>query len=86
MDGFLRGAWEELFEQWDEVRQGAVLWKPVLPTAAWSSPVVALGGLLALAILTGVSLVALGVLITALFAAHLVLAQVFGISIEVALR
>jgi hypothetical protein len=86
MNDSLRAAWDGLVGHWEALQQDGGLWQPVLPAGSWRSSAVAIGSLLALAIIAGVSILAFGVLISALFAAHLILSQVFGISIEVAVR
>jgi len=65
-------------------------WQPVpllsgiLELPAWTAPSVALGALLSLVVLSGVAVGSLGVLIAALLLAYLVLDQVFGINLELA--
>jgi len=83
MDEFLRQAWEDLFAGWEEARRVTALWQPTFRTGSpWLAPGVALGALLALIALSGISLLALGVLLTALLAAYLIINNVFGVSIE----
>jgi hypothetical protein len=86
MEKFLRQAWDELFGTWKEAGRVTALWQPTLPAAPWLVPAVAVGALIALVILSGVSLFALGVLLTALLASYLIIAGVFGVSIEIAPR
>jgi hypothetical protein len=83
MEDLLRRVWKEAFGQWQEARRVTALWLPTYPTASWAAPAVAVGALIALVVLAGVSLLALGVLLTALLASYLIIANVLGISIEV---
>ena len=69
---------------WDQMRQQAAVWAPV-SGPWWLAPAVTLGALLALVILSGVALASLGLLLTVLLVAHLLLENVFGVSIGVAL-
>lgn len=72
---------------WGEVRTGDVL--PLLRPAppfdrpGFLSPAVAVGGLIAIIVLSGLAVAALGSLLLALLALYLLLAQVFGLSFEV---
>jgi hypothetical protein len=71
---------------WDEVRAGGIL--PLLEPAppfnrsGLLSPAIAVGGLIAIILLSGLSVVALGSLLLALLVLYLLLLQVFGLSIE----
>jgi len=80
----LRGVADAL---WDEVRtQGLFpLLQPVAPfnRPGFAAPAVALGGLLAVILLSGLAVTALGSLLLTLLALYLLLVQVFGLSIEV---
>ena len=86
MEDFLRQAWEDLSDTWQQAGRVTALWQPTFPTAPWLAPVVALGALIALVILSGVSLFALGVLPTALLASYMIVAGIFGISVGIAPR
>lgn len=70
----------------DEVRANGLmpLLAPVAPfdRPALLAPAVALGGLLALALLSGTALAALGGLLLSLLALYVLLVDVFGISVE----
>ena len=91
----MTGGWlEEISRQlrsvgdalWDEVRAGGIL--PLLEPAppfnrsGLLSPAIAVGGLIAVILLSGMSVVALGSLLLALLVLYLLLVQVFGLSIE----
>src|SRR5262249_46486220 len=71
---------------WDEVRAGGLL--PLLEPAppfnrsGLLAPAVAIGGLIGVILLSGIAVTALGSLLLALFVLYLLLAQVFGLSIE----
>jgi len=73
------------------VQDAIGFWQPVpllsgiIELPGWTAPSVALGALLSLIVLSGVALGSLGVLVAALLLAHLVLAQVFGINVELAI-
>ena len=83
MTGQLRGVAEAVV---GEIREHGLM--PLLAPAppfdqpALLAPVVALGGLLALALLSGTAVAALGGLFLSLLALYLLLVDVFGISIE----
>jgi hypothetical protein len=60
----------------------AAFWSPVTETPALLAPLLALGSILTLALLTGIAAGSLAVLIIALMALYVLLTDVFGISIE----
>ena len=64
------------------VQRWAAFWGPVTETPALLAPLLALGSVLTLALLTGVAAGSLAVLIIALMALYVLLTDVFGISIE----
>ncbi len=89
-----RGWLEELGRQlrgvadtfWGEVRSGALM--PLLqPVPPWdqrfASPAVAVGGLIALVLLSGLAVAGMGALLLALLGLYLVLVELFGVTIEV---
>ena len=80
----LRGVADAL---WEELRvQGVLpLLQPIAPfnRPGFAAPAVAVGGLLAVILLSGMAVTALGSLLLALLALYLLLVQVFGLSIEV---
>jgi hypothetical protein len=71
---------------WGEVRGGALL--PLLqPVPPWdrprfASPAVAVGGLIAIVLLSGVAVAGLGAMMLALLGLYLVLVELFGVSVE----
>ena len=65
-------------------RRWAAFWGPVTETPALLAPLLALGSVLTLALLTGIAAGSLAVLIIALMALYVLLTDVFGISIELA--
>lgn len=84
MDAFAAGLWRDVAARWDDLR-GLIGFRDGLAALPpWLAPPLALASLLALAVLAGVSLVAMGVLLTTLLAAHMLLQQVFGVSIALA--
>ena len=64
-----------------EFRRLIAFWAPNPRVPDWMAPGVALGGLLALVLVSGVALVSVGVLLTALLVAHLLLTELFGVSV-----
>jgi len=68
------------------VRQLLAFWGPVSDApAALMGPLLAVGSVLMLALLTGISVGALATLIVALTALYLLLTEIFGISIDFSL-
>jgi hypothetical protein len=71
---------------WGEVRSGALL--PLLePVPPWNrpgfvSPAVAVGGLIAIVLLSGMALAGLGAMLLALLGLYLVLVELFGLTVE----
>ena len=63
-------------------RRWAAFWSPVTETPALLAPVLALGSVLTLALLTGIAAGSLAMLIVVLMALYVLLTDVFGISIE----
>ena len=86
MSDFVTTLWDDLTAYWDHARRFTALWGPSVPLPAWTAPTVALTLLLALVLLSGIALLSLGVLLTALLTAHLLLENVFGISITLSPR
>jgi len=74
--------WRQLKDRFHAAEEWAAIWRPVGGVPEWLAPGIALSGLLGLVLLAGVSLLSLGVLLTALLMAYLVLEQVFGVSVE----
>jgi hypothetical protein len=70
-----------------EARQQGVfsLLRPVAPfnRPGFLAPAVTVGALVTFVLLSGVAVTALGALLTALLALYLLLAQVFGVSLEI---
>jgi hypothetical protein len=87
---WLEGVTEQLWGVLDafrsEVQERGLLpmLEPVAPfnRPAFAAPAVTLGGLLALLLLSGVAITALGAFLTALLALCVLLVQVFGFSLE----
>lgn len=71
---------------WVEVRENGLmpLLEPVPPfnRPGFLSPAVAIGGLLSIALLSGMAVTALGTFVLTLLAIYLLLVEVFGVSIE----
>jgi integral membrane sensor domain MASE1 len=82
MDASGAALWRQLTAGWREARRLAELWGPAIDVPSWLTPAIVLGGVLGLVIASGMALAALGVLITALLAAYLLLESVFGVSIQ----
>lgn len=64
-------------------RRVMAFWGPVTSVPALLGPFVAIGSVLALALLSGVAVSSLSVFIVALVALYLVLTEVFGVAIDV---
>jgi hypothetical protein len=77
--------WEQARARWDDLRDRIGFGDGLAGLPGWLAPPLALGSLLALAILAGIGLAALGMLLTVLLAAHVLLERVFGLRIDVAL-
>jgi hypothetical protein len=84
MDVFTSTVWRELVEQWVELRRVVGFFAPPIGLPGWMAPGLAIGALLALALAAGVALASLGVLLSALLVAHLVLDRVFGVTVALA--
>jgi hypothetical protein len=81
MAPFADGLWREVSARWDDLR-GLIGFSDTLAALPpWLAPPLAIASLLALVALAGMSLAAMGLLLTTLLAAHLLLQQVFGLSI-----
>jgi hypothetical protein len=83
MDDLFTRLADDLARYWNNARRLTALWGPTATLPGWAAPAVALTSLLALVLISGVALASLGVLLTALLTAHLLLEYVFGISISV---
>lgn len=79
------GLWAQAQEQWERLRGLIGFGDALAAMPEWLAPPLALGALLALAILAGIGVAALGLLLTVLLAAHVLLEQVFGVRVDVAL-
>jgi hypothetical protein len=67
---------------WDAAQRFSAFWRPDLNLPSWLAPATALAALLGLALATGVAFASIATLLTALLAAHLLLENVFGVSIS----
>jgi hypothetical protein len=71
---------------WGEVKENGLLplLQPVAPfnRPGFLSPAVAIGGLLAILLLSGMAVTAFGSLVLALLALYILLVEVFGFSVE----
>ena len=71
---------------WGEVKTNGILplLEPVAPfnRPGFLSPAVAIGGLLAITLLSGMAVTAFGSLVLVLLALYILLAQVFGVTFE----
>ena len=76
--------WRELIDRWAELRRVIGFFAPPLGLPDWAAPGLAVGALLALVIAAGIALASLGVLVTALLVAHLLLDRVFGVTVGLA--
>jgi integral membrane sensor domain MASE1 len=83
MDDSVDRIWREVSGQLRQLQRLAAFWGPAQPVPGWLAPGVAIGALLALVLASGVALVSIAALLTALFVAHLVLENVFGVRLDV---
>ena len=79
------GLWEQASARWDDLRGLIGFGDALAALPSWLAPPLALASLLAIAVLAGIGLAALGLLLTVLLAVHLLLDQVFGVRVDVAL-
>jgi hypothetical protein len=79
------GLWEQARTRWDDLRGLIGFGDALAGLPEWLAPPLALGALLALAILAGIGVAALGALVIALLAATMLLERVFGVRVDVAL-
>ncbi|MDX2168489.1 MAG: hypothetical protein SF182_15550 [Deltaproteobacteria bacterium] len=82
MDGLGADLWRQLGAQWVDWRERIGFGDRLTLLPGWMAPGLALGALLGLVALSGIALAALGVLLTALFLAALLLEAVFGLRVE----
>jgi hypothetical protein len=85
MAGSASSVWEQASGRWNDLRGLIGFGDALAALPSWLAPPLALASLLALAVLAGVGLAALGLLLTVLLAVHLILDQVFGVRVDVAL-
>jgi hypothetical protein len=78
---FVTSLWRDVAAQWRDLRERVGFWQPVAGIPPWMAPAVAIGALLALTLAAGLALASVATLLTALLVAHLVLTQVFGVSV-----
>ena len=64
------------------VQRVAAFWGPVVPAPALLGPFLAVGSILALALLSGLAVGSVATLIIALVALYLIITEVFGVAIE----
>jgi hypothetical protein len=81
MDVFTSSVWRQLVDQWTALHRVVGFFAPPIDLPGWMAPGLAIGALLALAVAAGVALASLGVLLTALLVAHLLLDRVFGVTV-----
>lgn len=86
MDDILSQMWREFSGHWETARRLIMLWGPMVAGPWWLAPALALSSILALVLVSGVALLSLGTLLTALLTAHLLLENVFGVSVSIVPR
>ena len=64
------------------VQRVAAFWGPVIPAPTLLGPFLAVGSILALALLSGLAVGSVATLIIALVALYLIITEVFGVAIE----
>jgi len=75
---------DDVFIGVSAARRLLAFWGPVTPVPALIAPLVAIASVLTLALLSGVAVACLALLIVALVALYLVLTEVFGVTVDVA--
>lgn len=75
--------WRDALFQWRDLRERVGFWQPPAAFPGWMAPAAALVGVIALALAAGIALASIAALLTALLIAHLVLTQLFGVSVAV---
>ena len=86
MASFVGQLWRELSERIESAERFAAMWRPSMDVPDWLAPGLALSGLLSLALLSGIALASLGIMLTALLMAYLLLENVFGLSFELSVQ
>ncbi len=81
MDRLGADLWRQLGAQWQDLQRSIGFGDALALLPNWLAPLLAIGSLLALAILAGIALASLGVLLTTLLVATLLLERVFGVNI-----
>lgn len=84
MNDFVTSLWRDAAAQWRDLRERVGFWQPISGVPPWMAPAIAIGALIALALAAGLALASVATLLTALFIAHLVLTEVFGVSLALA--
>lgn len=69
-------------EAWLTARRLWAFWGPVGEASTWVTPLVAVGSVLSLALLSGMAVAALATLLVALVLLYYLLSEVFGVSLE----
>lgn len=69
-------------DAWLTARRLWAFWGPLGEASTWITPLVAVGSVLSLALLTGVAVAALATLLVALMLLYYLLSEVFGVSVE----
>jgi hypothetical protein len=77
--------WKQVRARWADLRGLIGFGDSLAALPSWMAPPLALASLLALVVLSGIGLAALGVLLTVLLAVYLLLDRVFGLHLELAL-
>ncbi len=65
------------------VQRLAAFWGPTIPTPTLLGPLMAIGSVVALALLSGLAVGSVATLLVALVALYLLITEVFGITVEV---
>lgn len=83
--GGLDDAAEALRGGWSSIQSFAGFWGPVITLPAPAQAVATIGTVLALVVISGVALTSLALFLTSLLFLYLLLTQVFGVELSVAL-
>ena len=65
------------------VQRVVAFWGPVIPAPTLVGPLLAIGSVIALALLSGLAVGSIATLLVALLALYLLLTEVFGVSLEI---
>ena len=80
----LSGYLDQLLQGWNDVQRWVGFWGPVIRVPFGLDPAALIGAMMAMVITTGIAVGALATLLISLLALYLLLTQVFGLRLELA--